>query len=191
MLCESFANTAAKDGEKVGDWEFALAVNFYEDRTVCLGVNLNPYAAGRNDFRTEELLAADEFRNEKGTEGARELRHDGAFNAGNDKGAVRGHHRHVREENILTLFNAKRLVGELHGHLEGSFVGAHVLASEVLVVLRLAKLEAVKRKRKLLTGVVGNWRKLFKKLTETLFTNQSNDWFWCPTRSGNGTAGVR
>ena len=91
-----------------------------------------------------------------------------ALHAGDDEGAVRRHHRHVREKNLLRLLRAECLVDKLHGRLYWRFVGAHVIARELFVIFRFANVKAFKLEFKLFSRVVSDGRKFFEEFLETV-----------------------
>jgi len=106
---------------------------------------------------------------EKDTVRARELRHDDALDAVDDKRAVARHQRKVGKENFLLLLCPRRFVFELYDCMERDVERHLLLLCIVLVVLWLAYLYFTELKVKLFTGVVNDGRKFFKDFSDAGF----------------------
>ena len=148
--------------------ELALAVDAHRDVAQRVGLHLYPRAARGDYFGAEVALALDLVGGKEDAVRARELRHDDALDAVDDKGAVAGHDRQVGEEYLLLLFAAGYFVLQADLGADGDVERRFLRFGVVLVVLGFAELNLQKLEVKLFARVVLDGRKFFKCLTDTL-----------------------
>src|SRR3989344_4339855 len=113
---------AAENAKQRGYGEFPYAVNAHIQGAVGVGFNFNPRASGRNNFRSEILLAWFLLRSEEHAKTSCELRHNDALNAGNNERTVPRHERKIRHKNLLLFHGTHDFILEPHRYFERGFV---------------------------------------------------------------------
>src|SRR3989338_6181453 len=141
---------AAEYSKQRGYGEFPFAVNAHIQGAVGVAINFNPRAAGRNNFRSEMLLASCLLRSEEHAKTSRELRHNDALNAGNNERAVPRHERKIRHKNLLLFHGTHDFILEPHRYFERGFVRELVFLCVEFVVFWLRELEVGKAEFKFL-----------------------------------------
>ncbi len=158
-----------KNSKERGYHELSLSVDSGIEGAVSVGLDFQPYSAGRDYLCPEDGLALDLVRGEEHAEGSSELRDDNSFDSVDDEGSVIGHEREISKKDFLFLFRVEHLVLELDSNLEGGLIRKLVRLCEVLVVLCRRKLEAREGELELLVRIVLDWRELLENVGETLF----------------------
>ncbi len=120
-------------------------------------------------FRAEPILALELLGDEEGAERTRELRHDGALDAGYEMKEPCGVIIGISARKMSCDFSEpKVLLSERDAHLERRFVRAHVFARLVDGALGFTDFEAVDAELELLVRVIRNRRELLEQLLEAV-----------------------
>ena len=170
MICERglyvLVGLKAERANKRSHWELSLLVDAHIYDAVRLCVDLDPDSASRDDLCAEVALSLEFVLRKEDTEGTCELRNDDALDSVNDERTVVGHHRKVREEDLLLFCATGELVRQADLHLYRRLIRQLVLLCVEFVALRLAKRKAGKIQLEFFTGIVWDRRELFEDFSQ-------------------------
>ena len=149
-VAEQRVDVVVGDGDAEGAQEhrgglLALAVDGDDELVALIDLELEPGAAGRDDLRLVDLLAAVHLGGVVHAGRADELADDDALGAVDDEGALLGHHGEVAHEHELLLDLAGLRVGEADVGQQRGLVGHVLLAALLDAVRRVAELVLAER----------------------------------------------
>ena len=138
----------------------ALTVDGNHELVALVDLELEPGAAGRDDLRLVDLLAAIHLGAVVHARGADQLGDDDALGAVDDEGALIGHHGEVAHEDELLFDLAGLLVGKTDVGQKRRLIGHILLAALLHGVGGVAKLMLAKRDLKDVIGALDRARLL-------------------------------
>ena len=138
----------------------ALTVDGNHELVALVNLELEPGAAGRDDLRLVDLLAAIHLGAVVHARGADQLGDDDALGAVDDEGALIGHHGEVAHEDELLFDLAGLLVGKTNVGQKRRLIGHILLAALLHGVGGVAELMLAKRDLKDVIGALDRARLL-------------------------------